>query len=64
VSDDVRSSVEHKGWVSIELSSNNMLPEVPVVSPVFALVEVLPGKHAGTGPFGFSKRDRTGELRL
>jgi hypothetical protein len=56
--------VEHKGWVSIELSSNNMLPEVPVVSPVFALVEVLPGKHAGTGPFGFSKRDRTGELRL
>jgi hypothetical protein len=56
--------MEHKGCVSIELSSNNMLPEVPVVSPVFALIEVLPCKHARTGPFGFSKRNRTDELRL
>jgi hypothetical protein len=46
VGDDVWVSQENKGWVIIELSSNNTLPEVPVVLLVFALVEIIPSKRA------------------
>jgi hypothetical protein len=52
----VRSSKEHKGWVSIELSSNTTLLEVPVMLPVFALIEVIPSI--------ISKPDRTDRFQL